>query len=276
MLRLIVAMAFWFFQNFANAQQKQFEGLDGCFILYDLKANKELIRYGGERCAERVPACSTFKVPLALAAFDKGVLKDENQITKWDGVKRDLESWNADQTAASWMRESVVWYSQVLTPLLGRPVLETYLVKFGFGSHDMSGGIKDSWLTMTPGGGKPPKSTLTISADEQVRFLSKLYKGQLPVSRFAAETTKKILYLETSDRGFELSGKTGSGYLATAPEKIRIGWFVSHIKRGDQEFVAVTAFTDKRKDPPYKYGGYHAKELTKSILAEKGYWSVGT
>lgn len=256
------------------SQQKQFEGVDGCFILSDLKTDKVLMRYGDKRCAERVPACSTFKVPLALMAFDKGVLKDENHLIKWDMVNREIPSWNKNQTAASWMRESVVWYSQAVTPKLGKDVIEKYLADFGFGNHDMSGGLKDAWLTVTPSTKVPPKTTLKISADEQVQFIAKLFRGQLPISKHALDTTKKITFLETSANGFELSGKTGSGYLSVTPDKVRIGWFVSYVRRGDQELVAVTAFTDKRKDPPYKYGGPFAKDITKSILAEKGYWKL--
>jgi beta-lactamase class D len=254
------------------AEQKQLEGVDGCFILYDLKAEKQLIRYGGDRCAERVPASSTFKVPLALMAFDKGVLKDESHLIKWDGVDREIPSWNKDQTAASWMRESVVWYSQALTPKLGKDLIEKYLTNFVFGSHDMSGGIKDAWLTVTPST-PSVKNTLKISADEQVQFIAKLFKNQLPVSKRALDTTKKIMFLEKSSNGFELSGKTGSGYLSVSPDKVRVGWFVSHVKRGDQALVAVTAFKDTRKDPPYKYGGPFAKDITKAILTEQGYWS---
>ncbi|MCX6124734.1 MAG: penicillin-binding transpeptidase domain-containing protein [Proteobacteria bacterium] len=258
------------FSATAFSQQKQFEGVDGCFILYDLKADKQLAKYGDKRCAERVASCSTFKVPLALMAFDKGVLKDENDLLKWDGVKHDIESWNHDQTAASWMRDSVVWYSQALTPKLGKDTIEKYLRKFGYGNHDMSGGFDVAWLTEVPS-----KTTLRVSAEEQIKFIAKLFKNQLPVSKHALDTAKKIMYIEKSGNGFELSGKTGSGSPVLASgQKVRVGWFVSHVKRGDHELVAVTAFTDTRKDPPYKYGGPFAKAITKAILTEKGYWTM--
>jgi beta-lactamase class D len=255
------------------SQQKQFEGVDGCFILYDMKANKELIKYGDKRCAERVAACSTFKVPLALMAFDKGILKDEDHLIKWDGVQRFMPSWNKDQTAASWMRDSVVWYSQALTAKLGQATMEKYLTDYGYGTHDMSGGLSDAWLTVTPSDNVSPRTTLKISADEQVQFMIKLFNNELRASKHALATTKKIMFIEKSTNGFELSGKTGSGYLSVTPDIVRIGWFVSHLQRGNQELVAVTAFTDKRKNPPYKFGGLQAREITKSILVEKGYWS---
>jgi beta-lactamase class D len=53
--------------------------------------------------------------------------------------------------------------------------------------------------------------------------------------------TKDITYLETSPKGFRLSGKTGSNaYDSNA--KIRIGWFVAHIDNGSKEYIAVTNF----------------------------------
>ena len=70
-------------------------------------------------CKKRVSPASTFKVPLALMAFDAGILKDEGSGMKWDGTKTSRQEWNRDQTAASWMKYSVVWFSQRLTPQLG-------------------------------------------------------------------------------------------------------------------------------------------------------------
>jgi len=52
-------------------------------------------------------------------AFDAGILKDEGSGMKWDGTKTSRQEWNRDQTAASWMKYSVVWFSQRLTPQLG-------------------------------------------------------------------------------------------------------------------------------------------------------------
>ncbi len=257
----------------AWSQVEEFKDVDGCFVLHDLKASKDIFRYGDHRCAERMPACSTFKVPLALMALDKGVLKDETEEIKWDGVQREIKAWNQNHTAASWMRDSVVWYSQALTPKLGRDVIEGYLKSFGFGTHDLSGGIKNAWLTMTPSADSKINTTLKLSPDEQVSFLAKLFRAQLPVSKHAIETTKKMLFLEKFANGFELRGKTGSGFVALTPHPIRVGWFVAHISRGDQELIAVTMFTDQRKNPPYAYGGPHAKDITKSILVERGLWS---
>lgn len=117
-----------------------FFNMKGCFLLYNLKTNA-FEKKIGETCQERFPACSTFKVPLAVMGFDSGILKDEKQVLKWDGEKRFLEAWNRNQDARSWMRESVVWFSQRLTPMMGKKRFEGYLKKFNYGNADVSTGI---------------------------------------------------------------------------------------------------------------------------------------
>src|SRR3954465_13461900 len=96
-----------------------FAGRDGCFEIYDLTTNRLVARYNAAHCAKRYPPQSTFKVPLSLMAFDDGILKTERSGFKWDRHRNSRPEWNHDQTAASWMQYSVVWFSQRLTPRLG-------------------------------------------------------------------------------------------------------------------------------------------------------------
>jgi beta-lactamase class D len=240
-----------------------FAGRDGCFELYDLNAKKLVVRSDARRCAERVSPCSTFKVPLALMAFDAGVLTDERSSIKWDGQDRGRDVWNRDQTAASWMHDSVVWFSQRLTPQLGMERVRRYLARFGFGNGDMSGGITTAWLD----------SSLKISADEQLRFWERFWRGDLPVSRQAIETTKKITLVDTSTMGWTLHGKTGSGRIARAISRgheFQHGWFVGHIARGAQEYVFATAYSDRFVPKDGRPAGWIARDLTKQILGALG------
>ena len=49
-----------------------FEGRDGCFELYDLKAHTLVARSDSGRCAERTSPCSTFKVPARAHGVRRG------------------------------------------------------------------------------------------------------------------------------------------------------------------------------------------------------------
>ena len=226
-----------------------------CFILYDLKAGKIVAREGGERCAERASPCSTFKVPLALMAFDAGVLKDETSSRTWDGTKYPREAWNKDHTAATWMRDSVVWFSQRLTTEMGMDKVKAYLAGFDYGNGDMSGGLTKAWL----------ESSMLISPDEQLRFWTRFWREELPVSKHAYEMTKKITLVETSPRGWTLHGKTGSGGRDVG------GWFAGHVAKGDQEYVFVTRYRDRagtsKDDRPE---GWIARDIAKRLLEKKG------
>jgi beta-lactamase class D len=249
---------------------QHFEGLDACFILYNLKTRKIEKVVGETRCRERVAPCSTFKVPLAVMAFDSEVLKDENTLYKWDGVDRGIAAWNRDHTAAGWMRESVVWYSQELTPKIGAEKISSYLKKFQYGTQDFSGGLKDAWLTHAPFINEKPHNTLKISAYEQLDFMKKLWTNSLPASPRAMDLTKKITFLETSENGVILNGKTGSGFVENSGR--RLGWFVSHLQKGNEEYISVLSFTDKEEFHKSLFAGLQAKEITKEILAENQMW----
>jgi beta-lactamase class D len=234
---------------------RYFPNKDGCFLLYDLKANRVVQRFNGKRCALRFAPCSTFKVPLALMAFDRGILKDENTTYKWDGVDRGRPNVNRDTSAADWLKYSVVWYSQRVTPQLGPEVVTNYLAKFDYGNRDISGGLTNFWLG----------STLKISADEQLRFWERFWTNGLPVSRRAADITRKITYLETSPSGMKLSGKTGSH----TSDRDELGWFVGHLEGPKGEYLVVVNYSGP---VPSKgsYPGLAAQEICKTILGQMG------
>ncbi len=241
---------------------------DACFLLYNLKTNQYEKTVGGARCEERFAPCSTFKVPLAVMSFDAGILRDENTSFLWDGVMRStVPAWNQDHTAFSWMQNSVVWYSQELTKIMGAKKVQTYLNKFEYGNKDFTGSLTKAWLT-------PPEkkdSSIRISAYEQIDFLKKLWGGTLPASKKSMETAKKITYLETSKNGFTLHGKTGSGKIGESLE-LRLGWFVAHIEGNGKEYLAVYTFNDKKPIKNPSFGGPASKEMMKKYLAAEDLW----
>lgn len=244
-----------------------FENMDGCFLLYNLKTNTFDKVIGEERCRKQLPACSTFKVPLAVMAFDSGVLKDENVVLKWDGKKDIREASNKDHTAKTWMSDSIVWFSQRITPKLGKNKFQNYLNTFDYGNKDLSAGITEAWL-ISPSDKVP---ALKISAYEQIEFMKKLWTNQLPVSPRSMQLARDITYIETSPNGFKLNGKTGSNFHDTQ-KKVHLGWFISHVQKADQEYLAVANFSDLSPFENKGYGGLRVREITKKILSDNGLW----
>jgi beta-lactamase class D len=241
-----------------------------CFLLFNLETKKfeEIINH--DNCEERLPAASTFKVPLAVMALDSNIIKNENSSLAWDGRKRVIESWNKDHSAKTWVRDSVIWYSQKLTERLGKIKTEFYLKKFQFGNADVSGGIKSAWLTPAFFFLEPVENTLKINGYEQVRFLQGLWEERLPASPRSQQITKNLFVNEISSNRV-LSGKTGTGFVGKKDD-IRLGWYVGYLKTKFNNYVVVINFTDTEKLEAKGFAGSDARELAKKILKEKSLW----
>jgi beta-lactamase class D len=217
-----------------------------CFIA---KNKDQMIQIDGD-CAKRYAPCSTFKIALSLIGFDSGILVDETHPL-WPFKKGYVDfrdAWKQDQTPNSWMKESCVWYSQVLTKQLGMEKFQDYVTKFAYGNHDLSGdrgknnGLTNAWLS----------SSLEISSLEQVAFLEKLLNFKLPVSKHAHSMTKNILFVEELKNGWQLYGKTGMGSLLNANRTknpdLYHGWFIGWIEKGDSRIIFANHIADTKKE----------------------------
>lgn len=150
-----------------------FTDKEGCFLLYDLKSKTYVDAYNPDYCKRQQPPLSTFKIPLAVMAFDSGLLKNDNFTFKWSGEKEEIAEWNHDQNATTWMSNSVIWFSQKITKSLGKPKVQEYLKAFEYGNEDFSGKLENAWLTPAPFVRPPVKTSVLISPVEQIQFLEK-------------------------------------------------------------------------------------------------------
>jgi beta-lactamase class D len=192
---------------------------------------------------EGLTPASTFKIALSLIGFDSGILSDADRPA-WP-YKDEYNTWNDDwkqtTTPRTWLRDSVVWYSQVLTRKLGDAKFHQYVEKFGYGNRDVSGGLTSAWLA----------SSLRISAVEQVEFLRRMVRRQLPVSRSAIEKTMAIMPVASSG-GWRISGKTGTGLRrrpdGTNDSDRQVGWFVGWAQREGRTLVFARVIEDERSE----------------------------
>lgn len=256
----------------ACSTKRNFPEKDVCFLLYDLKKEAFVDSYNENRCHERFPAVSTFKIALGVMAYDSGVFKNESEpVYTWNRVSTPIENWNKDHNPTSWMRESVVWMSQQMTPKIGMDKIQQYLADFEYGNQDMTAGLKYAWLTPAPFINEPMQNSLKISGYEQVKFLRKLWRGELKASQQSQNMTRKIMTHDKSSKGYELIGKTGSGFKDDDYDQ-RIGWFVGHLKKDQSEYIVVLNFSDTVKQTSGTFGGREAKEMTLKLLTEKRLW----
>ena len=178
-----------------------FQGFDGTFIMYDEGADRYTV-FNKALSETRLPPCSTFKVFHALIGLDSGVLDRDDARThmKWNGKPSSIAAWNHDQTLASAMRHSVVWYFQRVATGIGEERMQRGLDRIGYGNRDISGGLTRFWL----------QSSLKISPREQVGLLRALFNGSLPFAAEDIAVVKRDITL-SSGKGLRFMGKTGSG-----------------------------------------------------------------
>jgi beta-lactamase class D len=232
----------------------------GAFVLYDLKRDR-YVRHDEARCRERFSPFSTFKIPNSLIGLDSGVIPDAEFRIKWDEKKypahdRDtlpFSAWWQDQTLRTALKRSVVWYYRELALRVGEKKMKEYVQKLHYGNEDASGPVNNFWLN----------SSLKISADEQVDFLRRFYREELPVSKRAVSIVKEIMTLEETP-DYKLSGKTGGGPLG---EGRYLGWFVGYLETKENTYF----FATEIEGPTYVSIRDERIALTKRILAGLGH-----
>jgi beta-lactamase class D len=200
-------------------------------------------------CAERVTPASTFKIALALIGYDSGYLTDEHlpALPFKEGYADWIPSWRATTDPTSWIKNSVVWYSQLMTEWLGAERLHHYVSAFSYGNQDLSGdrgqdnGLTRAWLT----------SSLQISPLEELEFLHRLVTRQLAVSARAYDMTGRITLVGTVE-GWEVHGKSGNGFRQRAdgtPDRTRqVGWFVGWASKGTHVIAFARCLQDETQE----------------------------
>ncbi len=183
--------------------------IDGTLVVSSLKSTKTYI-YNQQRADTRFTAASTFKIPHTLIILNENLLINENDIIKWDNIKRGYDLWNKDQTLKSAISVSCVWCYKQFTQYISKEKYLDYLNKFNYGNKTIGIDKSSFWLN----------GDLKISAYEQIDFLKKLYNNNLPINQKHLDTTKNILSIDKNEY-YELKAKSGWDG--------NVGWYVGYI-----------------------------------------------
>ena len=218
-----------------------------CTMLVDADSGDVLVR-DGTLCDERTSPASTFKVALSVMGYDTGILTDAHH-PEWpykDEYQTWNESWKHVTEPTAWLKESVVWYSQVLTRILGMERFQRYVDGFEYGNRNLKGdpgrnnGLTFAWLS----------SSLQVSPVEQAAFMRALLAKKLPVAASAVDQTVAIMPSFELSNGWTAYGKTGTGYQFDRSGKTdltrQFGWFVGWAMRGGHTAIFVRLSKDDR------------------------------
>ena len=217
--------------------------LADCTLIADATTRRVLKQEGD--CATRLTPASTFKIAISLMDYDAGILTSvHTPVLKYHRGDLDWNpSWLADTDPQKWIRDSVVWYSQRVTAALGTAKFQRYTTAFDYGNADVSGdsklhdGLKFAWID----------SSLQISPLEQLAFLERVVRRELPVSARAYDMTGRITALPAAG-GWALHGKTGTGFPllpdGRSDHAHAFGWFVGWAVKGSHTRVFVRQVQD--------------------------------
>lgn len=261
-LKLLIIVTFCLFCGCARPVEEREEeidlaahfdafGLEGCFVMLD--PDNRLHVFNPERSGMGYIPKSTFKIPHALIALEEGVLADEDQVIEWDGKVYDIQAWNQDQTLASAIRYSCVWFFSALTEKIDRPTYLEYLDKFGYGNRKIAGPTDRFWLI----------GDLRISAREQVDFLRRFYQHRLGISDRSVDLVKKLILVEETGE-YRIYAKTGGGPLE---KNNHIMWYVGFVEKEGKVYYFAMNFTCEDFTP--ETAGARIS-ITNSVLNELG------
>jgi beta-lactamase class D len=216
-------------QNINLGQNFQKLGVEGSIIIYDSK-NDRVFQHNPQRNTKAFPVASTFKILNSLISLESKVISDEIAVLTWDGITRQIPAWNRDLNMREAFKLSAVWFYQVLARRVGYERMQKWVTQVGYGNKQIGDkeDIDKFWL----------EGKLQITPQEQIQFLRRLYKDDLPFSERSISIVKDIMIMEKTP-DYTIRAKTGLfGFGNDITPKI--GWYVGYLEKGDNIYFFAT------------------------------------
>lgn len=219
----------------ATARFKAY-GQTGAFLLQP-DGQRAQVMHGAAFAETPLRPASTFKPMLALIALEIGVLKSADEIVPWNRKPYpDRPAWQRDMALREAMQTSSESYFGVLAERIGRERLAAWVQRVGYGNGRIGATPALAWHD----------GVLTVTARQQLAFVDRLRRGDLPFSAKTIATVKAAMRDEDAN-GSRIYGKTG-----THRDDDRTGnaWWIGWVEgpKGHASFVLgidLTAMDDR-------------------------------
>jgi beta-lactamase class D len=190
-------------------------GVNGTFALYD-PLKKEYVGHNGARANTRHIPASSYKIAHTLIGLAVGAVSDVDEILPYGGKPAYLKIWEKNMSLRDAIKISNVPIYQALSRRIGIETMKKGLKRLQYGNMQVGDIVDQFWL------GGP----LEISAFEQITFLNKLAREELPFLKIHQQQVKEITVNEETD-DYILHAKSG---LTNASDP-GIGWWVGWVNR---------------------------------------------
>lgn len=223
-------------------------GSTGCFTFLN-NATGEITVYNMGGDTTRYTSGSSFHIPLSLFALQTGTLANEEQIIP-----------NIDSTQAVTCSSLINAFKQdqdscfkQLANKLTKPLFQQWLDSLHYGNAATGNDFANCWAN----------NSLTISPDEQLGLMKKLYFDQLPFRKSVQQAVREMMKAEDSNL-YTLSWKRGK------PIKLASGnygnWALGWIEENRHVYFFVT-YAESAKE-----NSNAASDITRKILTKYGFF----
>lgn len=232
--------------DLASAFASAFNGVEACAALRDVASGAETATSDRLECARRLAPCATLDIPASVVALDRGVTPDANApVRRQPPVEGDPPD---GVTLKDAFRGPVPWVYDEIAHRVGPDAFVKALGAMRYGDAEQ--------IASRPRPKPAAQSRLTLSPVEQVDFLARLKRGELPTT---AESQARTAELFPSERigDANLLLKTGACLGAA--------WAVGWVDRGGRSMIFAVVETARE--------GASAEDVvarTKRLMANLG------
>lgn len=209
----------------------------GTFVMVDARADTVFV-WNQERAERRYSPGETFRIANAILALEAGVVQGIDDIVPFDAktyrpfddavsryfytppLNRSRES-NPPRSLKDKIRVPGTRTFRWLARGIGTERMRDGLAKLNYGNLRVGNAVDRFWKN----------GSLQISALEQVEFLGRVARAEMPVSREILGKLRQLTLFEKTEH-YELHSKSG-WLISPKPE---LGWWVGWVERGNDIF----------------------------------------
>jgi beta-lactamase class D len=197
----------------------------GSLLITDEMMDEQFVYDPKELDIASSPA-STFKILHTMIALqEKRTRLDE--MFAWDGSIGSRSEERQNQTLKTAYQNSIVWVYQNLAQRMGKATYKRYFQYLSFGNQSIDGELTRFWLG----------NSLKITPRQQLDFLVRVYKKQLPFSKEVYDAMDDIMVdSSVSDQYRTFRAKTGWAVVDSrwSQDMLDSGWWVGYVTYKNQ------------------------------------------
>lgn len=167
-----------------SAVRGAFDGIDACVALRDVAPGAGTALNDEAVCARRMPPCATFELPAAVIALDRGVVPDAVTPVRRAPSQQGAAPEGVNLRDA--FRRPEPWVFEEIARRVGSEALTKALAAMRYGNAETDEPVERL------GRGESGGRGLVLSPVEQVDFLARLRRGELPTSTESQARTVEL------------------------------------------------------------------------------------